>query len=172
MNVIIDVHYVQYLSAGIERREAVVQRADEAEDDHEELEQRHGHDHEVDGERVHLLVDLAARVHEGEVVPVHEVLEHEVEEAEGCDEGAGHGEHDDHGEDEHHPGVLLPKPELVLDRLPDGGGVRLAAGHTDLHQVPEQLREPDYSGSKSSIRRFVIMEKAPRAFFWFKLPSH
>ena len=134
---------IQYLSAGIERREAVVQRADEAEDDHEELEQCHGHNHEVDGERVHLLVDLAARVHEGEVVPVHEVLEHEVEEAEGCDEGTGHGEHDDHGEDEHHPGVLLPEPELVLDSLPDGGGVRLAAGHADLHQVPEQLREPD-----------------------------
>ena len=54
-----------YLCAGIERREAVVQRADEAEDDHEELQQRHGHDHEVDGGGVNLLVDLALVVSEG-----------------------------------------------------------------------------------------------------------
>ena len=46
-------------------------------------------------------------------MPVDEVLEDEVETAKGGDEGAGDGEHDDHGKDEHHPGVLLPKPEFI-----------------------------------------------------------
>ena len=28
----------------------------------------------------------------------------------GCDEGAGDAVHDDHGEDQQHPSVLLPEP--------------------------------------------------------------
>ncbi len=43
---------------------------DEGEDDHEELEEGDGHDDKVDGGGVDPLVDLARRVHKGQVVPV------------------------------------------------------------------------------------------------------
>ena len=133
----------RHLGPHVQGAEGLLQGPDVAEDDHEELEQRHGHDDKVDGSGVHLLVDPAPSVDEGEVVSVHQVLEDEVEETEGCDEGTGEGEHDHHGEDQHHPGVLLPEPELVLDRLPDSWSVRLAARPADLNEIPEQLRESD-----------------------------
>lgn len=41
----------------------------------------------------------------------------EVERAEGSDEGAGHGEHDGHAEEQHHSGVLLAEAKLVTNRL-------------------------------------------------------
>ena len=50
---------------GGEGRHVRVQGADQREHDHEELEQRHGHNHEVDGGGVNLLVDLALVVSEG-----------------------------------------------------------------------------------------------------------
>ena len=100
-------------------------------------------------------VDLAWCVHKSKIVPVDHVLEDEVETSKGSDEGAGDGEHDDHGEDEHHPGILLAKPELipelknsryVLFLRPDGfsdaGSVCFATRDANLDQVPEQLREP------------------------------
>ena len=59
------------------------------------------------------LVDLASFVDKSEIVPIHKVLEDEVEAAEGGDEGAGDGEHDDHCEDQHHPRVLLSKSEFI-----------------------------------------------------------
>ena len=46
------------------------------------------------------------------------MLEDEVEAAEGRDEGAGDAVHHHHGEEQHHPRVLLTKPELVGDGAP------------------------------------------------------
>ena len=59
------------------------------------------------------LVDLASCINKSKIMPVNEVLEDEVETSKGGDEGAGNGEHDDHGKDEHHPGILLSKPEFI-----------------------------------------------------------
>ena len=93
--------------------EAGVQAPDHREDDHEELQQGDGHDHKVDRCCVDFLVDLAPFVDKSEIVPIHKVLEDEVEAAEGGDEGAGDGEHDDHRKDQHHPCVLLSKSEFI-----------------------------------------------------------
>ena len=135
----------------------------EAEEESEDLKEGHGDDHHLDGGGVHLVVDLAPGVDEGQVVLVHEVLEEEVDEAEGSDEGAGHGEHDDHGEDQHHPGVLVSEPELVLDGLPDGGSVGLAPGDADLEEVVEDLAEPDelQTGADEGGGDDVVDEEGP-----------
>jgi hypothetical protein len=47
------------------------------------------------------------------------MLEDKIEAAEGSDERAGYAVHHHHGEEQHHPGVLLPKPELVGDGASD-----------------------------------------------------
>ena len=93
--------------------EVCVQAPYHREQNHEELQQSDRHDDKVDGRCVDFLVDLASFVNKSKIMPVDEVLEDEVETAKGGDEGAGDGEHDDHGKDEHHPGVLLPKPEFI-----------------------------------------------------------
>ena len=59
------------------------------------------------------LVDFSPRIDKCKIVSVNEMFENEVEKTEGGDERTGDGEHDDHGKDEHHPGVLLPKPEFI-----------------------------------------------------------
>lgn len=59
------------------------------------------------------LVDLASCINKSKIMPVDEVLEDEVETSKGGDEGTGDGEHDDHGKDEHHPGILLSEPEFI-----------------------------------------------------------
>ncbi len=43
------------------------------------------------------------------------MLEDKVKTAEGRDERAGDAVHDHHGEEEHHPCILLPEPELHRD---------------------------------------------------------
>ena len=93
--------------------EAGVQAPYHREYDHEELQQSHRHDDKVDCRCMDFLVDLASCINKGKIMPINEVLEDEVETSEGGDEGAGDGEHDDHGKDEHHPGILLTKPELI-----------------------------------------------------------
>ena len=138
--------------------EACVQAPDHREDDHEELQQGDGHDHKVDRCCVDFLVDLAPFVDKSEIVPIHKVLEDEVEAAEGGDEGAGDGEHDDHRKDQHHPRVLLSKSEFIPNVLsistheisqlmrPDcfsyDWSVCLAPGHTNLDEIPKQLWKP------------------------------
>ena len=93
--------------------EACVQAPDHREQNHEELQQSDRHDDKVDGRCMDFLVDLASCVNKSKIMPVDEVLEDEVETTKGGDEGAGDGEHDDHGKDEHHPGVLLSEPEFI-----------------------------------------------------------
>ena len=141
--------------------EACVQAPDHREDDHEELQQGDGHDHKVDRCCVDFLVDLAPFVDKSEIVAIHKVLEDEVEAAEGGDEGAGDGEHDDHRKDQHHPCVLLSKSEFIPNvrqwtaehsrnlltyMRPDcfsyDWSVCLAPGHTNLDEIPKQLWKP------------------------------
>ena len=105
------------------------------------------------------LVDLAPFVDESKIVAIHKVLEDEVEAAEGGDEGAGDGEHDDHRKDQHHPCVLLSKSEfipgvqqftstqevqkvLIPDCFSYDWSVCLAPGHTNLDEIPKQLWKP------------------------------
>ena len=114
--------------------EAGVQAPDHREDDHEELQQGDGHDHKVDRCCVDLLVDLAPFVDKSEIVPIHKVLEDEVEAAKGGDEGAGDGEHDDHRKDQHHPCVLLSKSEFIP-------GVEQFTSTRSLQEVQKVLRE-------------------------------
>ena len=66
-----------------------------------------------------LLVDLGGFVGVHQVVPVHVVLGDEVQRAEGGDQGARHRVHDGHAKHHHDPGILLTKPEFVLDGVPD-----------------------------------------------------
>merc|ERR1719494_1443457 len=73
------------------------------------------------------------------VLPIHKVLEDEVEAAEGGDEGAGDGEHDDHRKDQHHPRVLLSKSEFIPDCFSNDRSVCLAPRHTNLDEIPKQL---------------------------------
>ena len=82
------------------------------EEEHQLLDQERDAD-AVDGAAVDVLVDLGSLVGEVDVVSVHCVLDEEVGEAEGGDEGAGDGEHDHHRKDQHHPCVLLSKSEFI-----------------------------------------------------------
>ena len=44
--------------------------ANKGEDDHKELQQRHGHDHKVDCCGVYLLIDLTGGIDVGKVMPI------------------------------------------------------------------------------------------------------
>ena len=70
------------------------------------------------------------------------VFQKEVQTAKWSDDGTRNGEDDDHGKDEHHPGVMFPEPELQPDRSSDGGNVSFTLGQTNLDKIPDHLRKP------------------------------
>ena len=130
----------------------------------EELEHHHGEDEELDGQPVDLVIvlDLARSVDPGEVIFVHTVLHDEEQQSWGrrvykitvhssglvltewCDERTGYGENDDHGKYQHHPGIMLAKPELQSDVSPDRRNLSLTSRQTELDEIPEQLGKPKY----------------------------
>ena len=79
-----------------------------------------------------------------QIMFIYKVFQYEVEAAKGRDERTRYGEDDDHGKYQHHPGVMLPEPELQSDVPPDGGDLRPASRQADLDQIPEQLGKPEY----------------------------
>ena len=67
-------------------------------------------DDKVDGRSVDTFVDLARSIDKGKVVLVHKMLEDEVHEAKGGDQGTRDAVHDHHGEEKQHSSILLTKP--------------------------------------------------------------
>ena len=74
---------------------------------------------------MNFLVDLTPGVNKGKIVTIYEMFEDEVETAKWSDERTGDGEHDHHGKDQHHPGILLTKAELICNSLSYCRSVRL-----------------------------------------------
>ena len=70
------------------------------------------------------------------------MFQNEVETTKWSDEGTGDGEHDHHGEDEQHPGIMLSKAELEFDRSSDGWSVSFALRKANLKPVPKNFRKP------------------------------
>ena len=79
-----------------------------------------------------------------EIVFIYKVFQYEVETAEWRDERTGDGENDDHGKYQHHPGIMLAKPELQSDVSPDRRNLSLTSRQTELDEIPEQLGKPKY----------------------------
>ena len=71
-------------------------------------------DDKVDSRSVDTLVDLAGSIDKGKVVLVHKMLEDEVHEAKGGDQGTRDAVHDHHGEKKQHSCILLTKPGKKL----------------------------------------------------------
>ena len=74
-------------------------------------------------------------------LPVNPMLHYEIEEAEGCDEGADDAVGAGHGEDEEHPPVVVAEHELVKVGATNAGNFGHAARKAQTQCVHEQLRE-------------------------------
>jgi hypothetical protein len=74
------------------------------------LQQGDTEDNKVYGRSVDTLVDLAGSIDKGKVVFVHKMLEDEVHETKGGDQGTRDAVHDHHGEKKKHSSILLTKP--------------------------------------------------------------
>ena len=70
------------------------------------------------------------------------MLDDEVEEAEGSDEGTDDGVADRESEDQKHPGVIDSERELVEDCSSDGGNLSFRLGPAQSEGVHEELRDP------------------------------
>ena len=66
------------LGPQVQGAELAVQGSDEAEDDHEELEQRNRHDDKVDSKGMNFLIDFTPCIDKCQIVSVHEMFEDEV----------------------------------------------------------------------------------------------
>ena len=76
---------------------------------------------------MNLLVYFASCINKSKIVTINQMFEDEIETTKGSDKRTGDGEHDNHGKDEHHPGILLPKSELIDDGLLDSRAICLAS---------------------------------------------
>jgi len=126
---------------GLGREEALVAVPHGVEEEENELLQQQGDHDTVDSAAMNVLVDLGSLVGEVDVVPVHAMLNDEIEEAKGRDQGADHRVGHSQGEDEEHPAVVDPVGELVGDGLAHAADLSLAPGETKTNGVHEQLGE-------------------------------
>ena len=104
-----------YFCLQVQAAQVGVQGSYKGEHYQEELEKSHRHDHKIDRSGVNFFVDFASSINKSKIVAVNEMFEDEVEAAKWSDERARDGEHDHHGEDQHHPCILLTKSKFIDD---------------------------------------------------------
>ena len=98
-----------------------------------------------------VLCTFLARVSPRVLSGHHQVLEHKIYQqywkvivqqirAKWCDEGAGDAVHDDHGEHQQHPGILLTKPKIRIR-------------HEELDKTGQHQQHPSKLLPKPKIRK-------------------
>ena len=85
--------------------------SDDGKKGHVELYKTNRKNDEIDSCTMHVQINLRRLVDPSQVVFVHQVLEHEVEETEDGDEGSGCAQHDHHGEHDQQLCVFFTESE-------------------------------------------------------------
>ena len=125
------------------REQGLVLVSDRVEEEKHQLLDQQGDADAVDCAAVDVLVDLGSFVGKVDVVSVHRVLDQEVGEAEGGDQGADDGVGHSHREHQQHPGVVDAERELEHNRFPHAGDLSLGLDRAEPDRVHEELGEPD-----------------------------